>query len=90
MKLIRSAMATLVFVTLLLLIYYVHITYFSVDVVFYAAIADVLLAALAAGAILLMATCFHPFNWFEKMQLVIIWLLAGYAFAISVPTVIDR
>jgi len=90
MKLIRSAMATLVFVMLLLLIYYVHITYFSVDVVFYAAIADAFLAALIAGTILLVAACFHPFNWFEKMQLIIIWLLAGYAFAISVPTVIDR
>ena len=90
MKLIRSGMATFIFVTLLLLIYYVHITYFRVNVVFYAAIADALLAALITGVILFMAACFQPFNWFEKVQLVIIWLLAGYAFAISVPTVIDR
>ncbi|WP_047549809.1 hypothetical protein [Methylotenera sp. G11] len=90
MKLIHAAMATLVFITLLLLIYYVHIRYFSVDVVFYAAIADALLAALLAGVILFTASGFQRFNHFEKTQLVIIWLLAGYAFAISVPTVIDR
>jgi len=90
MKLIRSGMATFIFVMLLLLIYYVHIRYFRVNVVFYAAIADALLAALITGVILFMADCFQPLNRFEKMQLVIIWLLAGYAFAISVPTVIDR
>jgi len=90
MKLIRAAMATVVFIILLLLIYYVHIRYFSVDVVFYAAMADALLAALVAGVILFTAGCFQPFNYFEKTQLLIIWLLAGYAFAISVPTVIDR
>ena len=27
---------------------------------------------------------------FEKFQLIVIWLIAGYALAISVPTVIDR
>jgi len=90
MKLIRSGMATFIFVMLLLLIYYVHIRYFRVNVVFYAAIADALLAALITGVILFMADWFQPLNRFEKMQLVIIWLLAGYAFAISVPTVIDR
>lgn len=90
MKLIRSAIATVIFVMLLFLIYYIHITYFSVNVVFYAAIADGILATLAAGLILFVAGYFHLFNWFEKIQMMFIWLLAGYAFAISVPTVIDR
>jgi hypothetical protein len=90
MKLIRSAIATAIFVMLLFLIYYIHITYFSVNVVFYAAIADGISATLAAGLILFVASYFRLFNWFEKMQMMFIWLLAGYAFAISVPTVIDR
>lgn len=90
MKLIRSAIATAIFVMLLFLIYYIHITYFSVNVVFYAAIADGILATLAAGLFLFIAGYFRLFNWFEKTQMLLIWLLAGYAFAISVPTVIDR
>jgi hypothetical protein len=90
MKLIRSAIATAIFVMLLFLIYYIHITYFSVNVVFYAAIADGISATLAAGLILFVAGYFRLFNWFEKTQMMFIWLLAGYAFAISVPTVIDR
>jgi hypothetical protein len=90
MKLIRSGIATAIFVMLLFLIYYIHITYFSVNVVFYAAIADAVLATLIAGLILFLLTYFRHFNWFEKSQMILIWLLAGYAFAISVPTVIDR
>jgi hypothetical protein len=90
MKLIRFGIATTIFVMLLFLIYYLHITYFSVNVVFYAAIADAVLATLIAGLILFLLTYFRHFNWFEKSQMILIWLLAGYAFAISVPTVIDR
>jgi hypothetical protein len=90
MKLIRSGIATAIFVMLLFFIYYIHITYFSVNVVFYAAIADAVLATLIAGLILFLLTYFRHFNWFEKSQMILIWLLAGYAFAISVPTVIDR
>jgi hypothetical protein len=33
---------------------------------------------------------FSMFSSFEKTQLLIIWLLMGYGFAISIPTVIDR
>jgi hypothetical protein len=90
MKLIRAGIATSVFITLLLLIYYLHIAYFHINVVFYAAIADAILATLVAGVLLFIAGYFRLFNWFEKTQMMLIWLLAGYAFAISVPTVIDR
>lgn len=90
MKFTRSILATLIFVVFLLLIYYIHITYLSVNVVFYAAIADGFLASLLAGVVLLAVAYFQPLNKFEKSQLLIIWLLAGYCFAISVPTVIDR
>lgn len=90
MKLIRAGIATSVFITLLLLIYYLHIAYFHINVVFYAAIADAILATLVAGVLLFVAGYFRLFNWFEKTQMMLIWLLVGYAFAISVPTVIDR
>lgn len=87
MKIVRAFAATLLFVALLLLTYYLHIRCFTVNVVFYAAIADGVIAAVVTG--LLIAGSRH-FNGFEKLQLVVIWLLAGYCFAISVPTVIDR
>ncbi len=87
MKIVRALAASLLFVLLLLATYYVHIRFFTVNVVFYAAIADGLIAAVLTG--LVMSTSRH-FNGFEKLQMVVIWMLCGYAFAISVPTVIDR
>jgi hypothetical protein len=90
MKLVRAGIATFAFVVFLFIIYYLHITFFNINVLFYAAIADAIMAAFFTGFIFYTVGYFRPFNWFEKMQLVLIWLLIGYALAISVPTVIDR
>lgn len=87
MKIFRALLATALFVLLLLATYYIHIRFFTVNVVFYAAIADGVIAALLTG--LFMSTS-KAFNGFEKLLLVVIWLISGYCFAISVPTVIDR
>lgn len=90
MKIISATAATVLFVIVLIIVYCVHISYFRVGVVFYAAIADGVIAAALMGAVLCTAKFFRPLKGFEKLQLVIIWLLVGYALAISVPTVIDR
>lgn len=90
MKFIRALTASLFFVAVLLAVYHAHITYFKVNVVFYSAILDAVLAAGVAGAVLFGMRYFRALGGFEKAQLVVIWLLGGYAFAISVPTVIDR
>jgi hypothetical protein len=82
--------ATGVFVLALMLAYVVHVRFFRVDVVFYAAIVDGVLAALVCGAGLLAARRALPFSALERGLLVVNWLLLGYCFAISVPTVIDR
>ena len=82
--------ATGAFVLVLLLCYVVHVRFFRVDVVFYAAILDGVLAALLCGAGLLLARRSLPFSPLERALLVANWLLLGYCFAISVPTVIDR
>ena len=87
MKFVRALAATVLFVVLLLAVYYLHIRFFPVNVVFYAAITDGVIAALLTGLIISPS---RAFNGFEKLQMVVIWLLAGYCFAISVPTVIDR
>jgi hypothetical protein len=78
------------FVVLLLTVNIVHMRYFGVDVVFYSSLLDAGIAVVLAGVLLWSVRAFVVFNPFEKLELVFIWVLAGYAFAISVPTVIDR
>ena len=90
MKLTRAIIASVIFTVILLGIYYVHVNFFKVNVVFYAAIGDGVVAAFMTGVILQFLPYFRVFGGFEKLQLVVIWLLFGYSFAISVPTVIDR
>ncbi|WP_029062393.1 hypothetical protein [Labrenzia sp. DG1229] len=90
MKLVSSIIATVMFIALLLVTYCIHVWYFPVNVVFYASITDAFIAAFLAAAVLFFTGLFSRLGGFEKSQLVAIWLLGGYAFAISIPTVIDR
>ena len=90
MKIIRSGVATFIFAFILLFGYYLHINFFNINVLFYATVVDAVLAAFFSGLILVTASYFRIFNFFEKIQMIFIWLLLGYAFAISIPTVIDR
>ncbi|NVK01961.1 MAG: hypothetical protein HWE12_10500 [Oceanospirillaceae bacterium] len=90
MKVISALLASGLFILSLVVIYYIHINFFKVDVVFYAAIFDAILAAIAAGFLLWIFPYFKLLGDFEKFQLIAIWLLIGYCLAISVPTVIDR
>lgn len=90
MKTLRNALLlTIVYVVLLLGIHFLHVRFFAVDVVFYAAIGDALLTAVLAGLLLLLPAL-RRFTVTEKVLLIAVWLLGGYSFAISVPTVIDR
>jgi len=90
MKLLRAVLATLIFLTVLCAIYFAHVRFLTVNVVFYAAMLDALLAALVSAVILSLLGFLSPLGAFERTQLFAIWLLTGYALAISVPTVIDR
>lgn len=89
-KLIAFLASLLLFVLVLFVTYWIHVVYFAVNVVFYAAILDGVIATIICAAILFFAKNRWPFGNFEKLLIGIIWLLGGYAFAISVPTVIDR
>lgn len=80
-------MAIAGFIVLLLATYVAYIKLFRVDVVFYASLFAGLIAAVIAGLALVPVTLF---NSFEKVLLVLVMCLGAYAFAISVPTVIDR
>lgn len=89
-KLLRAVAASVMFVVLLLAMNIAHMRYFDVNVVFYASLLDAAVAALLCAVLLWTLRVFALFASFEKLQLTLIWLLAGYAFAISVPTVVDR
>jgi hypothetical protein len=90
MKYLKLVIATAVYAILLLAIYVLHVRYVPVNVVFYSAILDAVLATILAITLVATVRWFKVFTRFETLQLCCIWLLLGYSFAISVPTVIDR
>ena len=90
MKYYKALFGSIFFIVVLLGLYYAHVTFVRVNVVLYSAMFDGVLAASAAAALLFSCRYFTVLNPFEKVQLTIIWLLSGYLFAISIPTVIDR
>ena len=90
MKIIGFIAASALFLALACLVYWAHIAFLHVNVVFYSAIVDGVLAAFITAALVLRLKYFSVFGAFEKLQMLIIWLLAAYALAISVPTVLDR
>ena len=80
---------------------FAHFRYFTVDVVFYAALADVFLAAIATACIVALAHrltsrqssaggLVHILTGTEMALAAICAILIGYIAAISIPTVIDR
>lgn len=87
---LRALLATMAFVVVLLLVYYVHMRHFRVGVVLYASIFDAVIAVLVVFAVLHLLKWFRGFSRLEILQLGAIWVLGGYIFAISLPTVIDR
>lgn len=89
-KYLRALIPSVVYVVALLAIYYIHMRYFRVNVVFYATILDAVIAVVVVFGAFAARRWFREFTGLEAAQLVLIWLLGGYAFAISVPTVIDR
>jgi hypothetical protein len=90
MKYLKLLGATALFGILLLVIYVFHVRFVPVNVVFYSAILDDVLATGLALLLLAALGWLRSFSRFEIAQMVCIWLLLGYSFAISVPTVIDR
>lgn len=82
--------STLLFLCVLVSVYYIHMNYFQVDVVLYAAVSDVGVTVAIFSILLLIFKKALPFTGFESALAVTIWLLGGLLVALSVPTVIDR
>ena len=90
MKFLLAAAAFGCHVIVLLVVHVLHMRYAQVDVVLYAAILDAIIATTIVGGLLLATPMRRTFSALENIQLLAIFMLVGYAFAISVPTVIDR
>ena len=90
MKYVKFLLASALYVVVLLAAYVIHVKFFRVNVVFYSSIADGVIATVLTIAIVSRIRWLDEFSTFEKTLLACIWLLLGYGFAISVPTVIDR
>jgi hypothetical protein len=91
MKFLLALVLTVLYVALLLGIYVLHAWYFPVGVVLYSAVVDALIAAVVTGLVLvLIPSVRRALGGFERVLLIVVWLLGGYAFAISGPTVLDR
>lgn len=90
MKHLKAFAALALYLVVYAATYWTHVTFLRVDVVFYSALFDALLAALVVGLALLKLEAFAEFTSLEKLQTFLIMLLLGYVAAISIPTVIDR
>ncbi|MES9879202.1 MAG: hypothetical protein ABW117_19135 [Candidatus Sedimenticola sp. 1PA] len=90
MKLLTSLISLFIYVVLFFGVYYIHIAYFTVDVVFYSTLVDSIIAVVILTALFFLTGYFDAISGFEKSLVVVICLLSGYAISISVPTVIDR
>lgn len=90
MKPFKALVGSAIFLVSLLCVYYAHIRFGTVDVVFYSALFDVGIATAFTAILLFKIKYFASFNSFEKYLLTVTFLMLGYIYAISVPTVIDR
>jgi|AntRauMFilla1563_2_1112583.scaffolds.fasta_scaffold09548_2 hypothetical protein len=81
---------TALYIIILFIVYWFHINFFTVNVVLYSTIFDAVIAVLLTGLVFFLPKVRARLTSFEQLQLVIIWVLTGYIYAISGPTVIDR
>jgi hypothetical protein len=89
-KAVRALVGVISYIVILLATYYINIRFFRVNVVGFSALIDGVIAAVLAGALLFLLKWFRAMEKFERILLVVIYLLGGFGFAIAIPTVVDR
>jgi len=91
MKFLQLLKLIFLFFILLISINYLHFNFYEVNVVLFSSILDVFIAVLITILIVNKVKFFRVnFSNFEIFQSLVIIVLLGYAFAITIPTIIDR
>jgi hypothetical protein len=90
MKIVSSLLLSLVFAILLAVVYLIHVWFLPVRVIFYSAVLDGALAAIVTAGVAVWLRHRTGLTGFETCLLLMVWLLAGYSFAITGPAVLDR
>lgn len=87
---LNAVAASALYAVMLVIVYVVHARFFPVDVVLYSAVLDVVIAAVLTLLLVALAGWLRRLSGLERVLLVSVWLLAGYAAALSGPAVLDR
>ena len=90
MKFWLALLLTLLFVLLTAAFYVVHVWLLPVPVVLYSAVTDAVLAAAVTVGVMVALRRRLPFGAFEQVLLGALWIVAGCAVAVTVPTILDR
>jgi hypothetical protein len=91
-KLITSSTFLLLFFIFFLVIFRLHVSFINVQVVLFAALIDVLIVSIALGCFIFLSkiSIINLFNAFEKIMIILVFILFGYIFSFSFPALIDR
>jgi hypothetical protein len=90
MKFFWAFLLSAAFCCVLAVVYIIHCWYLPVEVVFYSALLDALIAAVLTAGLTLLLRKRLRLTGLEQCLLIMVWLLVGYGFAISGPAVLDR
>jgi len=91
-KLIMSFTFLLLFFIFFLVLFKLHISFIDIQVVLYASLIDVLIASITLSCFIFLTkfSIINLFNTFEKIMIILVFILFGYIFSFSFPALIDR
>jgi hypothetical protein len=89
-KLILILIVILFYITLLIIFNIFHNLYFNVNVVFYSSLADTLFCLVFVYLLLNFKKFQNQLLGTERSLILVICILLGYIYSLSIPTVIDR
>ena len=90
LKLKKFSIALALYVLLLIFANYCYMRFGRISVVFYDSLMACIASCFLMAIMLAKLKIFQIFHLFEKNLIIVIFLLLGYSYALSVPTVIDR
>lgn len=81
---------TLAYLLIYAVVYLIHINYFKVDVILYAAVFDAVISVFILAITCFLLKIYKNHSKLETFQTYVIFFLIGYSISLSLPAVIDR